>query len=161
MRVVTAVTGMLAVFAFLVLRRSIGSAGAIAAALLFAVSPGAVYFSRCCIHEMLLICFTLWAVVLAAASSPRTGLRYLCGAAAAAGLAFATKETAIITAGVIAIAAGSSRTLLLAREPGPSTQGGWPRSRASPVPQPRRSVRACLAGDRACGWSPRCSCSSR
>ena len=51
-------------------------------------------FLAYCIHEMLLICFTLWAVVLAAASSPRTGLRYLCGAAAAAGLAFATKETA-------------------------------------------------------------------
>jgi uncharacterized protein (TIGR03663 family) len=129
MRVVTAVTGMLAVFAFLALRRRIGAAGAISAAVLFAVSPGAVYFSRYYIHEMLLICFTLWAVVLAAVSSPRTRLLYLSGAAAAAGLAFATKETAIITAAVIAIAAVSSRTLLFLREPGPDGQRMAPLAR--------------------------------
>jgi len=99
MRAVTAVTGMLAVFALLALKRRLGAVGAISAALLFAVSPGAVYFSRYNIHEMLLVCFTLWAVVLTVTSPPRFRLLYLSGAAAAAGLAFATKETAIITAG--------------------------------------------------------------
>ena len=129
MRAVTAVTGMLAVFAFLALRRHLGAVGAISAALLFAVSPGAVYFSRYYIHEMLLVCFTLWAVVLAVTSPPRFRLLYVSGAAAAAGLAFATKETAIITAGVIAIAVVSSRTFVRLREPTPDgeTPGLLPR----------------------------------
>lgn len=125
MRAVTAVTGMLAVFALLALKRRLGAVGAISAALLLAVSPGAVYFSRYNIHEMLLVCFTLWAVVLTVTSPPRFRLLYLSGAAAAAGLAFATKETAIITAGVIAIAVVSSGTFVRLREATPDgeTQG--------------------------------------
>ena len=119
MRAVTAVTGMLSVFALLALRRHLGAVGAITAALLFAVSPGAVYFSRYYIHEMPLVCFTLWAIVLAVASPRRFGMLYVLGAAAAAGLAFATKETAIITAGVIVIAVVSSETLVRLREPVP------------------------------------------
>jgi uncharacterized protein (TIGR03663 family) len=65
-RAVTASAGVLAVMLLLPLRRQIGSAGALAASSLLALSPGAVYFSRYFIHEMLLVCFTLGTVVAAA-----------------------------------------------------------------------------------------------
>ena len=111
-RAVPAVAGMLLVMAFTALRPAIGAVGALAAASLFALSPGAVYFSRYFIHEMPLVCFTVYAVVLTHLWSQRRRALYLAGAAAAAGLAFATKETALISAGVLAIAAVSSGALV-------------------------------------------------
>jgi uncharacterized protein (TIGR03663 family) len=105
----TAACGLLTVLLMIALRRSIGTVGAFAAAALLAVSPGAVYFSRYFIHETLLVCFTLATVVatLIWLRGGRTVFLYL--AAASAGLMFATKETAIISAGVLIIAAlGSS-----------------------------------------------------
>jgi uncharacterized protein (TIGR03663 family) len=116
-RGVTAVAGMLAIAGLLSLRRTIGGTAALAGATFFALSPGAVYFSRYFIHEMLLVCFSLWAVVFAVAGSPRRRTLHLAGAAAAAGLAFATKETSIITAAVVAIAAVSSHVLLRLHRP--------------------------------------------
>ena len=104
-RFVTGVAGWLSVLLMLTFRRWLGIAGALAAATLLAVSPGGVYFSRYFIHEALLVCSTL-AVVAAAVrwlDSRRPVFFYL--AAIAAGLAWATKETAIITAAVLAVAA--------------------------------------------------------
>ena len=51
-RFATALIGLLAVLLLLALRRQIGAAGALAAAALLALSPGAVFFSRYFIHEM-------------------------------------------------------------------------------------------------------------
>ena len=111
-RVVPAVAGMLTVLAFMMLRSTIGVVGALAAASLFALSPGAVYISRYFIHEMLLVCFTVYAVVLTQLWSQRRRALHLAGAAAAAALAFATKETALISSGVLAIAAVSSSVVV-------------------------------------------------
>jgi uncharacterized protein (TIGR03663 family) len=100
-RAVTASAGVLAVMLLLPLRRQIGSAGALAASSLLALSPGAVYFSRYFIHEMLLVCFTLGTVVAAALWWQRGRALYLYLAAASAALATATKETSIVSAAVL------------------------------------------------------------
>ena len=108
-RFVTAVAGLAAVLLMLVLRRHIGAVGALSAATLIAISPGAVYFSRYFIHEMLLVCFTLGTVVAAAMWLSHGRSLYVYLAALSAGLMFATKETAIIsTVVVIAAAAGAA-----------------------------------------------------
>jgi uncharacterized protein (TIGR03663 family) len=140
LRFVPALAGLAAVVALLGLRRHIGQAGALSAAALLAVSPGAVYFSRYFIHEMLLVCFTLAMVVALAAWGRRRSAFFLHLAAVSAGLMFATKETALISAVVLAgAAAGSSlffRALLAVREARPADQmrhvapepQGWKRS---------------------------------
>ena len=116
MRAVTAAAGLAAVLLVVGLRSQLGPRGALAAAAMLAASSGAVYYSRYFIHESLLICFTLAAVVCAVRwwSSRRSVYLYL--SAAAAGLMFATKETAIISAVVIAGAAVGS-ALLAERAP--------------------------------------------
>ena len=106
-RLVTAFAGLATVLLLLSFRRQIGSAGALAAAALLAVSPGAVFFSRYFIHEALLVCFTVATVAAVE--------RWLHGravglplAAVSAGLMFATKETAVISAaGLLGAVLGS------------------------------------------------------
>src|SRR6266498_732740 len=103
-RLVPALFGLATVGLVLLLRRRLGTIGALSAAALLAVSPGAVYLSRYYIHETLFVFFTLGLVV--------AGLRYyedghpvyLILAAVSAALLFATKETAMISAGVLLIA---------------------------------------------------------
>ena len=103
-RLVTSLFGLGTIWLILLLRRQLGSIAVLAAAALVAVSPGAVYLSRYFIHESLFVFFTLGIVV--------AGLKYyedgqavhLILAAVSAGLLFATKETWIISAGVLLIA---------------------------------------------------------
>lgn len=86
------------------LRRQLGSVGALSAAALLAVSPGGVYLSRYFIHESLFVFFTL-GIVVAAVRYYETGHPvYLILLGASAGLLFATKETWIISVGVLVIA---------------------------------------------------------
>ncbi len=110
-RSATAVAGLIVVLLMFYLRRHLGTAGSISAAVMLAVSPGAVYFSRYFIHEMLLICFTLAAVVCVTSWIDRGRTRSLLAAAALAALMFATKETWIISAVVLACA-GAGAALL-------------------------------------------------
>src|SRR5947208_15319508 len=58
-RLVPALFGIGIVWLVFYLRRSIGTFGSLAAALLMAVSPGCVFFSRYFIHEILFVFFTL------------------------------------------------------------------------------------------------------
>lgn len=110
-RSVTALFGLLTVWLILRLRRDIGTFGALAAAALVAVSPGAVFFSRDFIHETLVTCFSL-GVVAAALRYHRTGRpRCLLLASASAALLFATKETAVVFMSVFAIAAATALSL--------------------------------------------------
>lgn len=97
--------GILTVAGLLALRPRLGALGAAAAALLLAVSPGAVYFSRDFIHETLLVAFTLGLVLSAARYYETARPQYLLLASASAALLFATKETAIITVAVLGLAA--------------------------------------------------------
>jgi uncharacterized protein (TIGR03663 family) len=105
-RLVPAVCGIIIVLLAFELRRRIGAMGALIAAALIAVSPGAVYFARYFIHETLLVCFTFATVVASWQYIDRRRPVYLMIAAASLGMMFATKETAVITAGVLTIAAG-------------------------------------------------------
>ena len=65
LRLTTVVFGVATVWLALHLRRYIGSLGALAAAALISISPGAVYLSRYYIHETLFVFFTLASVVAA------------------------------------------------------------------------------------------------
>jgi uncharacterized protein (TIGR03663 family) len=105
-RLVPSACGIAIVLLAFGLRRRIGALGALTAAALLAVSPAAVYFSRYFIHETPLVFFTFAAVVAAWQYTERRRGIYLMLASAFAALMFATKETAIIAAGVLLIAAG-------------------------------------------------------
>lgn len=106
LRMVTASAGVLLIFIPLMWRRSMGDAGALAAAALMAVSPLLVYFSRMFIHESLLVLCgaTLMGLCMA---FPRWGLPGVL-----LGLMFAAKESFAIS--VLAWAAAI--VILLLRE---------------------------------------------
>jgi uncharacterized protein (TIGR03663 family) len=103
-RLVPALFGLGTIWLVLLLRRRIGTVGTLSAAALLAVSPGAVYLSGYFIHETLFVFFTLGVVVAGLKYYEVGNPLYLMLASVSAGLLFATKETAIISAGVLAIA---------------------------------------------------------
>jgi uncharacterized protein (TIGR03663 family) len=103
-RLVPALFGIGTVWLILCLRRYLGGIAALSAAALIAVSPGAVYLSRYFIHESQFVFFTLAIVVAALRFYDDADPVYLLMASASAALLFATKETAIISAGVLLIA---------------------------------------------------------
>src|SRR6266478_80974 len=103
-RLVTAAFGIGTIWLALLLRKRIGTIGALSAAGLVAISPGAVYLSRYFIHETLFVFFTLGIVVASLKYFEDPHPVYLILAALSAGLLFATKETAIISAAVLVIA---------------------------------------------------------
>ena len=103
-RLVPALFGLGTIWLVLTLRRHLGNVGALSAALLLAISPGAVYLSRYFIHESLFVFFTLGIVVAALKYYEEAHPVYLILASASAALLFATKETWIISAAVLLIA---------------------------------------------------------
>ncbi|HEX8353012.1 MAG TPA: flippase activity-associated protein Agl23, partial [Pyrinomonadaceae bacterium] len=103
-RLVPALFGVGTVWLVLGLRRRVGAVAALAAAALLAVSPACVFYSRYFIHEMPFVFFTL-ALVVAALRFHETGAASdLMLASASAALMFATKETAFISVGTLALA---------------------------------------------------------
>ena len=111
-RLVPALFGLGTIWLVLLLRRRIGSLGALVAAGLLAISPGAVYLSRYFIHETLFVFFTM-AIVLAALRYYEDGHPvYLIQASISAALLFATKETAFVSAGVLLLALVSTHAYL-------------------------------------------------
>lgn len=103
-RLVPAVFGLATIGLIFLLRRRLGTIAVLAAGLMLAVSPGAVYLSRYFIHETLFVFFTLGIVVAAVRFYDDRNPAYLIPAAASAALLFATKETAMISVGVLFIA---------------------------------------------------------
>ena len=138
MRFVTAAFGVGTIWLVLALRRRVGTIAALTAAVLLAISPGAVYLSRYFIHEPLLVFFTLAIVVAALRFYESLRPSYLLLAAAAASLLFATKETAIITAGVLVIAGAS--TIILSRFYKAQRKAGNKRKRVATMPESMRST---------------------
>ncbi len=117
----TALVGLATVWLALRLRPWMGAGGSAGAALLIAVSPAAVYFSRFFIHETLFVFFTFGIVVTLLYYHRTADPSYLRLGAASTALLFATKETAFIS-----VAAGPGR------EPGDRSgdpPGPWCRSR--------------------------------
>jgi uncharacterized protein (TIGR03663 family) len=103
-RLVTVAFGIATIGLALMLRKRLGTIGALSAAALIAISPGAVYLSRYFIHESLYVFFTL-AIVVAVLKYYDTGASvYLILASISAALMTATKETWIINGPVLLIA---------------------------------------------------------
>jgi uncharacterized protein (TIGR03663 family) len=103
-RFVTAAFGVATIGLALLLRKRLGAIGALSAAALIAISPGAVYLSRYFIHESLFV-FFMFGIVVAAVRYYDTGVGvYLILGAISAALMTATKETWIINGPVILIA---------------------------------------------------------
>ena len=103
-RFVTVAFGIGTIVLALLLRKRLGGIGALSAAALIAISPGAVYLSRYFIHESLFVFFTLGIIVAAIKYYDRGASVYLILAAISAALMTATKETWIINAPVLLIA---------------------------------------------------------
>lgn len=113
-RLVPVAAGLATVLLPLVFVPQIGRHGALAAAALLASSSGAVYYSRYFIHESLFVCCTLAAVAGVVRWWTRRQPWFLYAAAVAAGLMFATKETAILSTGAIAVS-GIGAALIASR----------------------------------------------
>lgn len=103
-RLVTAAFGIGTIWLVLLLRKRIGTIGALSAAGLIAISPGAVYLSRYFIHESLFVFFTLGIIVAALKYYDSGRAAYLVLASISAALMVATKETWIINGPVLLIA---------------------------------------------------------
>ena len=103
-RLVTVLFGLGTIGLVFMLRRRLGTVATLAAGLMLAVSPGAVYLSRYFIHETLFVFFTLGIVVAGVKLYDERNPSYLIPAGASAALLFATKETAMISVGVLIIA---------------------------------------------------------
>ena len=104
LRSVPAVSGVLLVLAHLLLIPVIGYRASALAALLTAVSPAMVYYSRYFIQETLLVTFSFGALasVCRYLRTPRLG--WAVAAGVSAGLMFATKETWVIAVAAMAAA---------------------------------------------------------
>lgn len=128
LRLLPALAGIACVGVLWPVRRWLGWAGLATAAVLLALSPPFVYFSRTAIHEIYVIFFSLLAVVCFVRSftgtGPSDGPRYrsnwLLGAFVSAALVFTNKETAVITFTAFGVASVVSWFLCAGR-------GSWPK----------------------------------
>jgi uncharacterized protein (TIGR03663 family) len=131
-RLVTAAFGVGTVWLALLLRKRIGTVGALSAAALIGISPGAVYFSRYFIHEMLFVFFTAGIVVAILKYYDTARPLYLALAAASAGLMTATKETWIISGPVLLIALITTEVYIWLRQRSTKKARKWKRAIIEP-----------------------------
>lgn len=103
-RMVPALFGLATIWLIFLLRRWLGTVATLSAAFLLALSPGAVYLSRYFIHETHFVFFTFAIVVSCLYFYEYRNAFYLIPGAASAALLLATKETAMISLGVLIIA---------------------------------------------------------
>ncbi len=96
-RLATALAGAAMVPLLALLADGLGRRATLWAALLAAISPAFVFYSRYYIQETLLVLFTLAALACGWRYRRSGKLGWLLGAGAAAGLMAATKETAVLT----------------------------------------------------------------
>jgi uncharacterized protein (TIGR03663 family) len=108
LRGVTAVFGAATILLLPLLAAGIGRTAVAASAWLLALSPAMVFYSRMFIQESLFACFTLAFVVAIGRMATRGGLAWSTLAGVAAGLAVATKETAVIVLPATLIACAMS-----------------------------------------------------
>lgn len=108
LRVATAVAGGLMVLLLLPLGGVIGRRSAFVAAVLLALSPAFVFYSRYFIQEILLALFTLATIVCGSQYARHRSTAWAVGGGICAGLMLATKETA-----PLAIFAGIAATALV------------------------------------------------
>jgi uncharacterized protein (TIGR03663 family) len=111
LRSVPAVAGVLLVAMHVFLVPVVGFRSAAFAALLVAVSPAMVYYSRYFIQETLLVTFSFGALVSICRYLRSGGTGWAIGAGVSIGLMFATKETWVVAAASMAVAVVLARAL--------------------------------------------------
>ena len=119
-RIPYALFGVILVILPYFLRRQIGAWGAGSAAVILALSPALLYFSRFGRNDILMAVWALTLLILLWRYSERPRARYLYGAAAVTALMLATKETAyfvILFMGLAAFGLGWRAWLPLLRRP--------------------------------------------
>ena len=131
-RLVTVVFGLATIALVFMLRKQLGTLATLSAGLMLAISPGAVYLSRYFIHESLFVFFTLGIVVAAVRFYEERSPSYLIMVGASAALLFATKETAMISAGVLIIALAI--TLIYVRLNRKANASGTPKRKRGQTP---------------------------
>jgi len=131
LRSVPACAGTVLVLAHVLAHPVLGGTGAWLAALLAAISPAMVYYSRYYIHETLLVAASFGALLCLCAYLRRPGALVALAAGGFAGLMLATKETAAIALGCMLLAL-------------PVT-GLFGPDRPPPRPLARHAVLACAA----------------
>jgi len=110
-RIVPVIFGVGVILLLIPLRKTLGTATAVSAAVLTALSPAMVFYSRYYIQEMLLVCFVFGVIVCGWRYVETRRLPWAIAAGVFAGLAHASKETCIIAfagmggAGVLTFAA--------------------------------------------------------
>jgi uncharacterized protein (TIGR03663 family) len=104
LRIVPVVFGILLVLLLLLITDGIGTSSSVYAAILTAISPTMVFYSRYYIQEMLLVCFTFAFIVCSYRYTRSRKFIWVLPAGASLGLMHATKETCIIAFGAILLA---------------------------------------------------------
>ena len=99
LRIVPVFFGVVLVLLFLFSTDGLGRTGAICGALLTAVSPAMIFYSRYYIQEMLLVCLSFGVIVCGWRYTRNKSIVWSVPAGVFCGLAFATKETCIIAFG--------------------------------------------------------------
>lgn len=123
-----AALGVLLVAASILLIPIFGEGAALAAALLAAVSPAMVFYSRDFIHETLLVCFAGGALISLFRYLWKPGAGWAVAAGVFAGLMYATKETAVIAFVALALGGALNVAFETWRDEGgplPRTQPRW------------------------------------
>jgi uncharacterized protein (TIGR03663 family) len=105
-RVVPVLFGAATILLLPLLAPAIGREAVAAAAVLLAVSPAMVFYSRMYIQESMFACFTLAFTIALGRAATEPGLRWPLLAGLAAGLAVATKETSAIVLPAAIVACG-------------------------------------------------------
>ena len=132
-RLVPAFFGLATIGLVFLLRRRLGTVATLAAGLMLAVSPGAVYLSRYFIHETHFVFFTFGIVVAGVRFYDSRNPTWLLLASASAALLFATKETAFISVGVLLIAFGLTHVYRWLYRKAVAQPSGKPRKPGAPT----------------------------
>jgi uncharacterized protein (TIGR03663 family) len=104
LRIVPVLFGVLLVLLCLLILDGLGLSAGVCAAVLTAISPAMVYYSRYYIHEMLLVCFSFAVIVCGYRYVRSKNITWALLAGAFVGLMHATKETCIIALGSMFLA---------------------------------------------------------
>ena len=118
LRIVPVFFGALLVLLLLPIAGGLGRPAAVVAALLTAVSPALVFYSRYYIQEMLLVCFTFGVIISGYRYSRCKNIKWALLTGISLGLMHATKETSVIALGSLLLAL--LLTLMMRRRQGGS-----------------------------------------
>ncbi len=106
LRLGTVIFGVLLILLLWWLADGLARSALVYAAILTAVSPAMVFYSRYFIHEMLLVCFSMGAIGAGWRYIMTRRARWAVLTGASVGLMYATKETFVIALGAMVLAAG-------------------------------------------------------